>query len=83
MKHELKAEKQKPSLHLSHDDLPELKGAKLGKVFNLHVKAKVAGLHKDGGHLEIHKINDSDFKKKSYTDIVHEDMGQAVKGENL
>ena len=60
--------KMKPTIHLDSKDFPLLKGATIGKEFNLKVKAKVVSISQnvmDGktnlsGSLEIQDINDSE-----------------------
>lgn len=74
-------ERSKPCIHLQVEDLPELKNAKLGQIFNLTVKAKVKSLNQDtydkkqsvSATLEVQSMNDKSFKDKSYKDIMEED----------
>ena len=81
-------EKLKPSLHLSVEDLPEIKSWKVGGKYELTAKVKMTSLSENEYHgkkdtsasFEILEITDKDFKNKSYKDLMHE-SGEGEKND--
>lgn len=70
---EVEAPEMEPTIHISAEQFPELKTAKLGQVFNLSVKAKVKNLGEEYSCLDILQINDKAFADKDYKDLMEEE----------
>lgn len=87
---EVKHEKPKASLHLSHHDHAKVKHMKVGNKVVLKVTGKVKSVNHSSNehgedhnaHIEIDDIEDKPMKEKSYTDLMEENINDNGKNGN-
>ena len=80
MKYMPTTDKPKPYFSVSGDDLPEIKGWKVGGTYTITAKIKMKSLSENQNNgkketnasFDVLEINDKDFKDKSYKNLMDE-----------